>query len=178
MFSGCTSLKYLPDISKWDTNNIQFMDDLFSNCLSLKSLPDISKWNIKNVTNMRRLFYNCKSLKILPNISKWNLKNITDIDYIFYGCSSLLSLPNISKWNTKNLNLDNFFESSSLSISFKTSDIISSFQSDIGEKDYEKYGLSSLKYNNFFNDMEYNIFLDDIQTKNEELAEYYDNFFN
>ncbi|MBO6292125.1 MAG: BspA family leucine-rich repeat surface protein, partial [Selenomonas sp.] len=37
----------LPDISKWNTKNVQTMSYLFSKCSSLSSLPDISKWNTK-----------------------------------------------------------------------------------------------------------------------------------
>jgi len=49
LFNGCSSLKSLPDISKWDANNITFLNSLFFNCSSLISLPDISKWNIFNL---------------------------------------------------------------------------------------------------------------------------------
>ena len=35
LFSGCSSLTYLPDISKWDTKNIINMRGIFFNCLSL-----------------------------------------------------------------------------------------------------------------------------------------------
>ena len=47
MFYSCTSLKELPDISKWDTKNVTNMSDMFFGCKSLKELPDISKWDIK-----------------------------------------------------------------------------------------------------------------------------------
>ena len=36
---------------------------------SLKSLPDISKWNIYKVTDMSYMFYECSSLSSLPDIS-------------------------------------------------------------------------------------------------------------
>ena len=49
MFSECSSLISLPDISKWNTNNVTDMNGMFSRCSSLKSLPDISKWNTNNV---------------------------------------------------------------------------------------------------------------------------------
>ena len=52
------------------------MTDLFNGCSSLKELPDISKWNTKNITDISRLFYNCNSLVSLPDISKWNINNI------------------------------------------------------------------------------------------------------
>ena len=35
MFKGCSSLISLPDISKWNTNNVNHMDNMFSECLSL-----------------------------------------------------------------------------------------------------------------------------------------------
>ena len=40
----CESLISLPDISEWDTSNVNYMSFMFEGCNSLKSLPDISKW--------------------------------------------------------------------------------------------------------------------------------------
>ena len=48
------------------------MSEIFYNCLLLSSLPDISKWNTNNVNYMSCIFYNCSSLSSLPDISKWN----------------------------------------------------------------------------------------------------------
>ena len=53
--------------------NITNMNSMFSDCLflsSLKSLPNISKWNINKVIDMSDMFDNCSSLKSLPDISK------------------------------------------------------------------------------------------------------------
>ena len=55
---------------------------MFYGCSSLSSLPDISKWNTNNVTNIKGMFYGCSSLSSLPDISKWNTNNITDLKYI------------------------------------------------------------------------------------------------
>ena len=44
IFSNCTSLISVPDLSKWNTNNIKDMFYLFSDCFTLPFLPDISKW--------------------------------------------------------------------------------------------------------------------------------------
>jgi surface protein len=44
IFYGCSSLSSLPDISKWNTNNVTYMSYMFCGCSSLSSLPDISKW--------------------------------------------------------------------------------------------------------------------------------------
>ena len=97
MFSGCSSLLYLPDISKWNTNNITDMSYMFNQCSSLSKLPDISKWNTNNVTNMSYMFGGCLSLSILPKISKINTSNVTVMSYIFSECSSLISLLDIYK---------------------------------------------------------------------------------
>ena len=45
MFSYCSSLISLPDISKWKVNKMMFIFSFFS---SLKSLPDISNWKANN----------------------------------------------------------------------------------------------------------------------------------
>ena len=58
MFDRCSSLISLPDISKWNTNNVIIMSCMFYDCSSLSSLPDISKWNTINVTNMSYMFNN------------------------------------------------------------------------------------------------------------------------
>ena len=64
MFSGCKSLISLPDISKWNTYNVNNMSWMFSYCNSLKSLPDISKWNTSKVINMKNMFVGCNSLTL------------------------------------------------------------------------------------------------------------------
>ena len=61
MFSECELLLSLPDISKWNTNNVSDMRCMFSESSSLSSLPDISKWNINNVIYMNNMFYNCSN---------------------------------------------------------------------------------------------------------------------
>ena len=62
------------------------MFGIFTNCSSLKSLPDISKWNTKNVINMREMFSFCNSLNSFPDISKWELNEELDYSSIFLGC--------------------------------------------------------------------------------------------
>ena len=57
------------------------MNNMFYCCSSLSSLPDISKWNTNNVTNMNNMFYGCSSLTSLPDISKWNTNNVTNMSY-------------------------------------------------------------------------------------------------
>jgi len=42
------------------------MSGMFSWCSSLLSLPDISKWNTNNVTDMSGIFYKCKDSLNIP----------------------------------------------------------------------------------------------------------------
>ena len=89
LFYNCSSLKILPDISKWNTKEVKNISKLFYNCSSLNSLPDISKWNTINIINMSELFSFCSSIKKLPDISKWNTNNVTNMSGLFYSCGSI-----------------------------------------------------------------------------------------
>ena len=60
---------------------VKDMSYMFSGCTSLKSLPDISNWNIDNVTNLSDMFSNCESLQSLPDISIWNTSKANDISF-------------------------------------------------------------------------------------------------
>ena len=98
LFSGCSSLITLPDISKWNTNNVKDIGYLFYKCSSLKSLPNISTWNTSNISFMNNVFCDCSLLNNLPNISIWDVSNVATMDYMFYGCSSLISISDLSNW--------------------------------------------------------------------------------
>ena len=87
-----SSLKSLPDISEWNTENINNIRGIFNGCSSLISLPDISKWDTENITDMKYIFCECSSLISLPDISKWDTKNVTDMHSMFKGCDNLLNI--------------------------------------------------------------------------------------
>ena len=106
--------------------------------------------------------------------SKWKLNNKIKINNIFKGFDSLLIVPNISKWN---IDLSEcLYSSSKNSISIK---IIKS-NSLYSEKDIIKFSNLSeesppLKSNNDAILFGNNDFKD---SKNEELDDYYNNFYN
>jgi len=56
---------------------------MFNICSKLTSLPDISKWNTNNVTNMKVMSNECRRLSSLPDISKWKTNNVTDMSGMF-----------------------------------------------------------------------------------------------
>ena len=110
MFSGCSSLIHLLDVSKWDTSDVKSMSYMFNGCKSLLLLPDISTWNTKNLINASYIFKECKSLTFLPDISKWNTNKLKLISSMFSGCSSLTNLPDRAKWNINYVEIENLFE--------------------------------------------------------------------
>ena len=73
-------------------NNISYF---FNKCKSLQYLPDISKWNTKNLQFISRLFYGCSSLRIYPNIAKWNTKKLL---YHSKMVIENIKLESIEKW--------------------------------------------------------------------------------
>ena len=63
----------------------------FCNCSSLKVLPDISKWNVSKVISMNYLFYKT-NLKKKPNLTNWNVKNLVSALQLYDGYDSLFDL--------------------------------------------------------------------------------------
>ena len=105
IFSNCSSLILLPDISKWDTSNIFDMSKMFYNCKKISFLSDISKWVTRNVFNMNKIFYKCSSLLISPEayIYRWNLSNVFYINELYDNSLSLSELPHPYKRNNDNM---------------------------------------------------------------------------
>ena len=56
MFDGCEGLKYLPDISIWNTINVKNISYMFCKCSSLVKLPDLSKFKFIVINDMRIYF--------------------------------------------------------------------------------------------------------------------------
>ena len=110
MFYNCSSLNNLPDISKWNTTNVNNMSSMFYYCESLNNLPDISKWNTTNVTDMSSMFYNCKSLNNL-DLSFLNFKKINNINYMLYNCNNYKNLDLQEYYKSFNINTNNIFGS-------------------------------------------------------------------
>ena len=81
---------------------------MFYNCSSLISLPDISKWNTNNIIYMENMFYNCSSLISLPDLSKWNINNPIDEKHLINDIFLLLFEKDMFDMNTFNKKYSNF----------------------------------------------------------------------
>ena len=107
MFYGCSNLDSVSypssnnsadpenpkvDLTKFNTNSLQYMDHMFSKCYSITDL-DLSSFDTKNVTLMDDAFSECSSLTSL-NIANFNMARVEH----YVSLSNLLNkLPNLNK---------------------------------------------------------------------------------
>ena len=56
---------------------------MFYGCESLTSMPNISRWNTDNVNNMSHMFYGCKLLIPISDIFSWTIKTERDILFLY-----------------------------------------------------------------------------------------------
>ena len=68
MFSGCTSLISLPNISVWNTSSLQSLNEMFLGCKSLTSFPELTAWDTSNVKDMVGIF-NDFNTSITPELN-------------------------------------------------------------------------------------------------------------
>ena len=93
MFSGCDSLRSVPDL---DTSNGTDFGCMFHSCSSLRSVPDL---DTSNGTDFSYMFYSCTSLTSVPDLDTG--KGI-DFSYMFDSCTSLTSVPDLDTSNGTN----------------------------------------------------------------------------
>ena len=112
MFSGCTNLKELPDISNWNIGNVINMEKMFSGCSNLIDIPYLSSWDTNKAENISGMFKKCSKLKYLSFLANWKTDKIRDMSELFYGCSNLI-IPDLTSWKiiyrTKTLNTTDMY---------------------------------------------------------------------
>ena len=86
MFSECSNLSSI-DISKFNTSNVENMNEMFSYCSSLTSI-DLKNFDTKNLKSMNGMFQRCSLLSSI-DLSSFNITKLKDIDYLFYNCKNL-----------------------------------------------------------------------------------------
>ncbi len=91
MFSKCTALTSVGDLSQWTGSNAIDVSYMFNGDEKLTSL-DLTNFNPRQATDFSAMFSNCKALKNMGNLSKWTGSNATNVTYMFNGCDALESL--------------------------------------------------------------------------------------
>ena len=86
----------------WKVKPVRSMNSMFSGCTALESISNISNWNVASVENMGATFADCKSLKSL-NLANWNVGANEDFNSTFSGCESLTTIGSTTNWNTSNV---------------------------------------------------------------------------
>ena len=67
------------------------MTYMFNKCSSLSFLPDISKWNTNHANHINFLFKGFPSLLKISGVSKWIRNNQNDVSYIISECINILN---------------------------------------------------------------------------------------
>ena len=88
MFSKCTALTSVGDLSQWTGSNATNVTYMFNGCDALESL-DLTNFNPRQATNLSAMFSYCGSLKDLSSINSWHIEAAEDINYMFLYDSKL-----------------------------------------------------------------------------------------
>ena len=104
MFSGCTSLKYAPELPATDLRNIesdpnpgfsyitQYYSNMFRNCTSLKYAPELPATTLSGYC-YEYMFYGCASLEAAPILPAKEVPFAYVYNNMFCGCTSLVKGP-------------------------------------------------------------------------------------
>jgi len=83
MFKNCYLLESL-DLSSFDTQLNENMNEMFRDCSNLKSL-DLKNFDTSKITNMDHLFDGCSSLEYL-DLQNFNITSTTTVNDMFKDC--------------------------------------------------------------------------------------------
>ena len=119
MFWNMYNLKYIDNVSNWNTSIVNNMSQMFYGCNNLVCINGISNWDVSNVTNMSNMFDNCRKLQFANYqiFSNWNVSNVTNMSGMFRNCkllfehNSAVQQPNFINWNVSNVtNMSDMFD--------------------------------------------------------------------
>ena len=109
MFNGDKALTFL-DLSNFNPNKVQYFSSMFEGCTALTSVGDLSQWTGSNATSVSNMFKDDSSLKTL-DLSNFNPNNVQYFSYMFQGCSGLTTITGINSWDTSSaIFMDYMFE--------------------------------------------------------------------
>ena len=105
MFSGATIFND-PNISKWDTSNIERTFQMFYNAKAFNQ--PLNNWNTNKFLDIGWMFYGASAFN--QPLDKWNVSNVSSMSQTFNGASSFNQ--DINSWQVNNVNTMNgmFFD--------------------------------------------------------------------
>ena len=77
VFNGCSKLKKIIGIDKWDTSRVQSFSAMFADCTLLEDFSFFKNWDMSSLTNANYMFAKCTSLKYPPLTTFGNPKKPT-----------------------------------------------------------------------------------------------------
>ena len=152
-----------------------YMNNLFEGCSSLNYLPDISKWDIKRQIHMKNIFNGCSSLNFLPDISKWEINETYYMDYLDSSSSEKREKKEnkIYRLYSENSQISDFSSNKMLE---DRKSLLSNFSMENNNLSYnEKDWLEKDDITNYSNNII--SFLNDNNLNNDQ-KEFYENFYN
>lgn len=73
-----------PDVSGWDTSQVEDMNNMFYGCNSAEFNPDFSGWDTRKGTNFQSMFSGCSGAAFAPDLTGWDTSNATNM-YGFFN---------------------------------------------------------------------------------------------
>lgn len=103
LFNGCSGLKDIRALEKWNVSNVNSLGQMFKGCRSLEDISALQNWNTAKVQNMSQMFYLCKKLTSIDALQNWNTANLGGIWGMFDHCTSITNVNALKNWNVSNV---------------------------------------------------------------------------
>lgn len=87
MFDGCSKVKNLNALRKWDVSQVRDMGYAFHGCDGITDFSFLNDWNASNVTDTAYLFARCDGVTEID--LNWTLNAASSIEGMFYLCKKL-----------------------------------------------------------------------------------------
>ena len=81
MFAGCSSLTDIPNISLWDTSNVQTTFGMFDGCTFFNG--DVRSWDTSSIAMMMGMFQGAASFN--QDLSGWEVYNVLNMENLLLG---------------------------------------------------------------------------------------------
>ena len=107
MFTNCTSITTINNISSWNLSGITNLGNMFNGCINFND--DITTWDVSNVTSLSNMLYSTSSFN--QNLGSWDVSNVSNFsDFMAYCGISTLNYDNtLIGWSSLTLQTSIYF---------------------------------------------------------------------